>query len=167
MDARPLPPPSAIQLSVANTGPNMAGSDGSVNPSGGDRACAYCICIQTGGLRHCRAMWYPSSTYSTSHRSELEGVYNTLLIRRNFAPPLPSPCMSTMMKPSMCQIPLSTPNGRQCLLKLISSWLFTSSAQSSLTMGATHTSNGPYHTRTMIVHPPAFPLPPNSTWIWT
>ncbi len=80
IDTQPSHIPPAIQLTVAHLGPNMAGSDRSIDPVEGHRACAYCV--QIDGLRHSGAMQYPPSTYSTSHRSELEGVYNTLLIKQ-------------------------------------------------------------------------------------
>ena len=80
MDTHPPPPPPAIQLTVAQTGPDMAGSDGLVNPIYGNRACAYCV--QIDRLRHSGAMRYSPIAYSTSHRSEVEGVYNTLLIKK-------------------------------------------------------------------------------------
>ena len=64
--------PSPIQLTAAHPGPNTAGSDGSVNPFNGHRTYAYCI--QIDGIRYSRATRYPPSTYSTSHRSKLEGA---------------------------------------------------------------------------------------------
>ena len=79
--------PSPIQLTAAHPGPNTAGSDGSVNPFDGNSTYAYCI--QIDGIRYSRATRYPPSTYSTSHRSKLEGVYNTLLIKQHLCNRLP------------------------------------------------------------------------------
>ena len=79
--------PSPIQLIAAHPGPSMAGSDRSVDPFDGHCACAYCI--QIDGIRYSRVMHYPSSAYSTSHQSELEGMYNTLLIKQHLCNRLP------------------------------------------------------------------------------
>ncbi len=79
--------PSPIQLIAAHPGPSMAGSDGLVDPFDGPHACAYCI--QIDSIRYSGAMRYPSSAYSTSHQSELEGVYNTLLIKQHLCNRLP------------------------------------------------------------------------------
>lgn len=57
-------------------GPNMAGSDGSVHPVTGDRACAYAV--QLDGVRYEGAKRYQRSKHSTSFRSELEGIKCTL-----------------------------------------------------------------------------------------
>ena len=50
----------------------MSGSDGSVDILSGDRASAYCV--QVGGRRFVGARKFPPSRYSTSYRSELEGI---------------------------------------------------------------------------------------------
>ena len=74
----PAPPTSRIQSVQQVDGPNMAGSDGSVHPVKGDRACAYCV--QYNGIRYGGRQRYPPSQFSTSYRAELEGAYNTLRI---------------------------------------------------------------------------------------
>ena len=43
----PAPPSSQIRSVQQVEGPNMAGSDGSVHPVKGDRACAYIVCNTT------------------------------------------------------------------------------------------------------------------------
>ena len=54
----------------------MAGSDGSVDIVTGSRASA--ACVQLNGQRYSCRRRYPDSQYSTSYRSELEGISDTI-----------------------------------------------------------------------------------------
>ena len=63
----------------------MAGSDGSVNIVDGSRASASAIHFQ--GMQHSRATRYPDNTFSTSYRSELEGIKQVIEIADDFKVP--------------------------------------------------------------------------------
>ena len=55
---------------------NLAGSDGTVDPITGDRACASIIHYR--GRKHLVTQRFVATEDSTSYRAECEGIYNTL-----------------------------------------------------------------------------------------
>ena len=67
---------TVIDYVMSVDGPDMGGSDGSVYPLTGDRASSGCVQIR--GTRYGNDRKYPRSQYSTSFRSELEGINQTL-----------------------------------------------------------------------------------------
>lgn len=72
----PPTPKSLILKSSLIQGPDMAGSDGSVDVLRGHRACAYCV--QLNGARYEGRQRYPNSPFATSYQAELEGCLNTI-----------------------------------------------------------------------------------------
>lgn len=81
----PPPGPPVIDTVTAIDGPDMAGSDGSVERRTGDQACA--ACVQYKGTRYSTSVWYPLSNLATSYRSELEGIYHTMQINGEVGAP--------------------------------------------------------------------------------
>ena len=57
---------------------NLSGSDGTVDPITGDRACASVVHYK--GRKYLMTQRFEASEDSISYRAELEGIYNTLKI---------------------------------------------------------------------------------------
>jgi len=81
----PPTPKSLILKSSLIQGPDMAGSDGSVDVLCGHRACAYCV--QLNGARYEGRQRYPNSPFATSYRAELEGCLNTIKMMQELPTP--------------------------------------------------------------------------------